>query len=87
MGSNQISAQSQNPPFVNVANIFDGNIDNPAGGTARQFPVDLSAWPEYLPTPSVISWNFGVQQELPSSVILEVNYVANVGRHSPSLRI
>ena len=81
VGSNQISAQAQNPPFVKIANIFDGNIDNPAGGTARSFPIDLNAWPEKLPTPSVISYNFGVQQQLPRSVILEVNYVGNVGRH------
>ena len=81
VGSAQISTQSQNPPFVNVANIFDGNIDNPAGGTARQFPSDLKAWPDILPTPSVISWNFGIQQELPKAVILEANYVANVARH------
>ncbi len=81
VGSAQISTQAQNPPFVNVANIFDGNIDNPAGGTARQFPSGLQAWPDKLPTPSVTSYNFGVQQELPSSVILEVNYVGNVARH------
>jgi Carboxypeptidase regulatory-like domain/TonB-dependent Receptor Plug Domain len=81
VGSAQISTQSQNPPFVNVANIFDGNIDNPAGGTTRQFPNDLRAWPDVLPTPSVISWNFGIQQELPSAVIVEANYVANVSRH------
>jgi hypothetical protein len=81
VGGAQISSQAQNPPFVKVANIFDGNIDNPAGGSARQFPSDLNAWPETLPTPSVISYNFGIQQEMPSKVILEVNYVGNVARH------
>src|SRR6185369_7326689 len=81
IGSNQISPQAQNPPFVKIANIFDGNIDAPGGGTARLFPSDLTAWPEVLPTPQVITYNFGVQQQLPSSVIVEVNYVGNVGRH------
>lgn len=81
VGSNQLSGQAQNPPFINVANIFDGNIDNPAGGTARAFPSDLNAWPDRLPTPSVITYNFGVQHQLPKSLILEVNYVGNVGRH------
>jgi hypothetical protein len=81
IGSNQISPQAQNPPFVKVANIFDGNIDAPGGGTARLFPSDLTAWPEVLPTPQVITYNFGVQQQLPSSTIVEVNYVGNVGRH------
>jgi hypothetical protein len=81
VGSNQLSAEAQNPPFIKIANVFDGNIDNPAGGSARSFPSDLSAWPEKLPTPSVISYNFGVQQQLPKSMILEVNYVGNLGRH------
>jgi len=81
VGSNQLSPQAQNPPFVQVANIFDGNIDNPAGGTQRQFPADVRSWPEKLPTSSVISYNFGVQHELPSAMILEANYVATLGRH------
>ena len=81
VGSNQLSPQAQNPPFVQVANIFDGNIDNPAGGTQRQFPADVRSWPEELPTPSVASYNIGVQHELPSAMILEVNYVGTIGRH------
>lgn len=81
VGSNQISGQAQNPPFVNTANIFDGNIDNPAGGTSRTFPTDVRAWPEYLPTPKVVSWNFGVQRELPGAIILDTSYVGNVTRH------
>ena len=81
VGGAQISSQAQNPPFVKTANIFDGNIDRPAGGSARQFPSDLNAWPDKLPTPSVMSYNFGIQHELPSNVILDVNYVGNVARH------
>src|SRR3989442_4903825 len=64
-----------------ISNIVEGNNDAPGGGTARSFPSDLTAWPEVLPTPQVITYNFGVQQQLPSSVIVEVNYVCNVGRH------
>src|SRR5207248_404008 len=65
------------------ASIFDGNIDNPAGGTARAFPSNLTMLPRHLPTPSVISYNFGVQHELPRNVILDVGYVGNLGRHIP----
>jgi len=81
VGGAQISSQAQNPPFVKTANIFDGNIDNPTGGSSRVFPSDLNAWPEYLPTPKVVTYNFGIQQEMIRSTILEVNYVGNVGRH------
>jgi Carboxypeptidase regulatory-like domain/TonB-dependent Receptor Plug Domain len=83
LGSNVLTGQASNPPFVRVANVFDGNIDNPAGGTAREFPSDLTFWPERLPTPSVTSYNVGVQHELPRSIIVEVNYVGNVSRHFP----
>ncbi|HYZ85586.1 MAG TPA: carboxypeptidase regulatory-like domain-containing protein, partial [Bryobacteraceae bacterium] len=81
VGSNQLRGQAQNPPFIKTANIFDGNIDNPAGGTARGFPTDVQAWPEILPTPKVVTYNFGVQQELPAAIILDVSYVGNIARH------
>jgi hypothetical protein len=81
VGSNQLSGQAQNPPFVNTANIFDGSIDNPGGGTSRSFPTDVRAWPEVLPTPKIVSYNFGVQRELPGAIILDASYVGNIGRH------
>jgi hypothetical protein len=37
--------------------------------------------PRHLATPSVISYNLGVQQQLPFSVILDVGYVGNLARH------
>jgi hypothetical protein len=81
--TNTLIAPSGNPPFNVIANIFDGNIDNPGGGTARQFPPNLTAFPTRLPTPSVISYNLGVQQELPRNAIVEIAYVGNLGRHVP----
>lgn len=81
--SNTLNAPSQNPPFLTVASIFNGNIDNPAGGTARVFPANLNGWHDSLRDPSVLSYNFGIQYQLPSNTILDVNYVGNVGRHLP----
>ena len=72
---------TQNPPFNVSANIFDGNIDNPAGGTSRSFPPNLTGLPIQAKTPRVMSFNLGVQQELPHSVILEVSYVGTLARH------
>ena len=79
--SNLLIGLANNPPWVGSVSIFDGNIDNPAGGRAVSFPSDLTAWPEHKPDPSVITYNFGIQQQLPKSIILEVNYVGNLGRH------
>lgn len=79
--TNALISPSGNPPFNVNASIFDGNIDNPGGGTARTFPATLTMFPRHLPTPSVMSYNFGVQQELTRNVILDIGYVGNLGRH------
>jgi hypothetical protein len=80
---NLIISLSSNPPFVGSANIFDGNIDNPAGGSSRLFPGNVTWWPQYFPTPRVMSYNFGIQQRLWGDVILDVNYVGNQARYLP----
>ena len=79
--TNVLINPSGNPPFNITASIFDGNIDNPAGGTARAFPSNLSMLPRSFKDPSVISYNFGIQQEVTRNVILDVGYVGNLGRH------
>src|SRR5262249_58497617 len=43
--TNVLINPSGNPPFNVTASIFDGNIDNPAGGTSRTFPSNLTLPP------------------------------------------
>ena len=69
------------PPFVNSANIYNGNIDNPGGGSANVFPSNLAMWPLHLPDPTIMTWNFGIEQQLFQNTILSVAYVATAGRH------
>ena len=38
--TNALINPSGNPPFNVTSSIFDGNIDNPSGGTERDFPVE-----------------------------------------------
>ncbi|MBI1760784.1 MAG: carboxypeptidase regulatory-like domain-containing protein [Acidobacteria bacterium] len=85
LGSN-LSAYSQNAPFINAASIFNGNIDNPAGGTATRFASTISAISETGKAPSVTSYNLGIEKELPGAMILNVSYVGNVARHLPFTR-
>ena len=79
--TNVLINPSGNPPFNITSSIFDGNIDNPTGGTARSFPSNISMLPRQLATPSVISYNLGVLQQLPFHAILDVGYVGNQARH------
>jgi hypothetical protein len=83
--SDSISQQggAANPPFQNVASLTVGNIDNPAGGTvAPTTPVAFTGFaPVSLRTPRVMTYNFGIQQQLPYHLILEVGYVGNLQRH------
>ena len=83
--SDSISQQggAANPPFQNVASLTVGNIDNPAGGTvAPATPVAFTGFaPVSLRTPRVMTYNLGIQQQLPFHLILEVGYVGNLQRH------
>jgi hypothetical protein len=69
------------PPFVNSANVYNGNIDKPGGGAASVFPSNLALWPLHLPDPTVMTWNFGVEQQILANTILSVAYVGTAGRH------
>jgi hypothetical protein len=83
--SDSVSQQggAANPPFQNVASLTVGNIDNPAGGTvAPTTPVNFTGFaPVNLRIPRVMTYNFGIQQQLPYHLILEVGYVGNLQRH------
>jgi hypothetical protein len=81
IGSDYNMNLSAMPPFQNSASIFNGNIDNPAGGASNAVPPNLALWPLRIKDPSMMTWNFGVQQELPGNIIVDANYVGNVGRH------
>lgn len=73
---------SVNPPFASSANITDGNIDNPAGGAAsKNFPPDVNGITARMPAPMIMSFNLGVQRQLPGSMIVDVGYVGTLGRH------
>jgi len=72
-------------------NMPTAKINDPlglgTGGGAVIYPVStfnqVSQWmvdPGFK-TPYMDQWNFGIQQELPTNIVLDVNYVGSVGRH------
>ena len=79
MRTDYLSATAANPPFDQSATIFDGNIDNPTGGTQRAFPPNIAGIRSEMPTPRITSFNLGVQHEILSGTILHANYVGTLG--------
>ena len=76
-----LSATAANPPFDQSASIFDGNIDNPTGGTQRAFPPNIAGIRDRMRTPQVTSFNLGLQHEVLSGTILHANYVGTLGKY------
>ena len=73
-----------NPPLTYTPQVYAGNIDTMssalvAGGT--RFPVSVTAFNKDYFTPTIYSWQFGIQKELPKKTSLDVAYVGNTGRH------
>jgi hypothetical protein len=81
MQTNYIMNSQGNPPFVSSASVYDGNIDNPGAATTQAFPPDLSVISTTHPDPKVMSFNLGVQRELPGAIIADLSYVGTLGRN------
>ncbi|MCX6638122.1 MAG: TonB-dependent receptor [Acidobacteria bacterium] len=81
MQTNYIMNSQGNPPFVSSASVYDGNIDNPGAATTQAFPPDLSVISTTHPDPRVMSFNLGVQRQLPGAIIADVSYVGTLGRN------
>ncbi len=76
-----MSAAGTNPPFVNTVTLYNGNIEDPLGGTAGAFPVAITSTRLDRVRPAMYNWNFGMQKQLPFGSLLDVNYVSTQGRH------
>jgi hypothetical protein len=83
--SDIIMGNIQNPPFMNVPTIYNGNIDNLSGTVPAGVPPSLNMYPQHQPTPRIMNYNFGLQQALGENVIVEANYVGNEVRHDPQI--
>ncbi len=75
-------------PFVEQVALTNGEADNPAGGIPSNavFPLDAAGLPERSKTPTIYSYSFGIQQQLPSRIVLDASYAGNTGRYLPQVR-
>jgi len=69
-------------PFLQAATFQNGNLSNPAGGTAGVPTIfGLSAVDPNFVVARTAQYSLSVQRELPRGFLLEAAYVGNQGRH------
>jgi hypothetical protein len=70
---NFIFSAINNPPFISQSNIYDGNIDNPGGGTTQTFPSAITN-SHFLDmkVPRIMNWSLGIQHKLGATTTLDV---------------
>lgn len=72
-----------NPPFVNAVSIPNTLLSNPGGGTAsvQNSPKALRASAADWKTPYTQQWNFDIEHQFMSNILLTVAYVGTKGTH------
>ena len=69
------------PPFLQISQFENGNIENPGGATGVLAPFsDISAITPNLRNSYAEQFSFSIQQQLPLDIFLETSYVGNLGR-------
>lgn len=76
----------RNPPTETQPSIYSGRVDEvgPALVTSGViFPPSaaVAAWARNGKTPTIYSWSFGIQRQLPGNTAVEVSYVGNISNH------
>jgi hypothetical protein len=72
-----------NPSNV-LSNPYPQGLVKPTGnslGSATSLGQSLSVWMRNPKTPRSYQWNFGIQRQLPSDILVEAAYVASRGLH------
>ncbi|WP_419805050.1 carboxypeptidase regulatory-like domain-containing protein [Terriglobus sp.] len=80
---NLIFSQLNLPPFLNNTQLGIGNLASAAtqSAAAPGLQGSISAINPRNKNPYTVQYSFGFQRQLPSAVLLEMNYVGNVAHH------
>jgi carboxypeptidase family protein len=75
-----------NPPLLYTPTLTGGRLSDLSPGLAgdpnnRNFPVGLVAIDSNGKIPTIYSWSFGIQQQLPGQIGLDISYIGNAARH------
>jgi hypothetical protein len=68
----------------NTFNLYYGNLDDFAVTNGVVFPRSVTALNPNLKTPTIMSYSFGIQRTLLKGTILDIAYVATLGRQLSS---
>jgi hypothetical protein len=71
-------------PYNLLSNPYPQGLVQPTGnsqGAATALGQSVSVWDAHPKTPLSYQWNFGIQQQLPSAILVEAAYVASRGLH------
>ncbi|HXR74547.1 MAG TPA: carboxypeptidase regulatory-like domain-containing protein [Bryobacteraceae bacterium] len=75
---NYLFSAVNNPPFIQQALIYNGNVENPGGGALQNFPSTINN-SHYLDmkVPRTMNWSLGIQRKLSRDTLLDVAYVGS----------
>jgi hypothetical protein len=75
---NFIFSAVNNPPFIQQATVYYGNVEDPGGATAQTFPNSINN-SHYLDmkVPRTMNWSLGVEQKIGTASLLSVSYVGS----------
>jgi hypothetical protein len=76
---NFVFGRVNNPPFVQSAQLFFGNVEDPSGGTQRLSPPSVTSFDIDLKIPAVQNFSLGVQHKLSADTLVDVAYVGSTG--------
>jgi hypothetical protein len=85
LGVNDDNQLGGNEPFQQAESVTNGQVDNPGGVGANQYPLQLSSQSYKLPSPEAWAWSATVEQEIPKLATLTLSYVGRKGIHLQQL--
>jgi hypothetical protein len=85
LGVNDDVQLGGNAPFQAAESVTNGNVDNPGGVGANQYPLQLSSQAYHLPSPEAWAWSASVEQDIPKFATLTASYIGRRGVHLQQL--
>lgn len=86
LADDQTTQFMSQPPVYQMMNFYNLTIKDLAATPATITPSGVSGIENSFNPPTVYNWSFGIQQDIGFSTVLDVAYVASVGRHLHELR-